>query len=523
MTDQEASHLEFRDISKSFGPVVANNSVSFKVERGTVHGLIGENGAGKTTLMSMLFGLYDPDGGEVLINGARADIKTPSDAIRLGIGMVHQHFMLVERQTALQNLMLGSEGGFWLGRRNGQARREIEAIQQRYGLEFPLDVPVGQLAVGIQQRIEIVKALYRGAELLILDEPTSVLTPPEVELLFHVMRDLVADGKTVVLITHKLQEVMEATRNVTILRHGEVVDTLRTAETSREALAEGMVGRALRARPVERKPCGEAVKVSVENLTVCDSRDIRLVRDVSFEIREGEILGVAGVSGNGQSEILRAMAGLMPVTSGRIRMRDIEIGAGDSIGLAELRQRGVGLVPEDRLGEALVGAWPASENAVLGLTRTPFYDTLTARYPGAEMHSEWCGDLMRDHDVRPADPARRMSFFSGGNQQKLVIGRELSFDPDVLLIGQPTRGVDIGAIEFIHDHLRQERDKGKALMVVSVELEELIALSDRVLVMFEGRSMGVLDKSEFSERRIGMMMAGYSKEATAEMSQEVAE
>lgn len=357
MANQSACHLEFQGTCKSFGPVMACKDVSFRVERGTVHGLIGENGAGKTTLMSVLFGIYDPDDGDIFISGRKIKIRNPADAIEQGVGMVHQHFMLVERQTALQNLMLGNEGRFWLGSAKRAARSKIKAIQDRYGLEFPLDVPIGQLPVGVQQRIEIVKALYRGAELLILDEPTSVLTPPEVELLFHVMRDLVEDGKTVILITHKLQEVMEAAHNVTILRHGEVIDTVKTASTSREALAEGMVGRALRPKTDNRKPTDGPVKVRVENLVVKDDRNMQRVKGVSFQIREGEILGIAGVSGNGQSSLLRAMTGLMPVAEGSIQLGSTQIDANNRPNLAELRRSGVGFIPEDRLGEALVGTW----------------------------------------------------------------------------------------------------------------------------------------------------------------------
>ena len=521
MADGNPGHLAFQGICKSFGPVIACKDISFRVEEGTVHGLIGENGAGKTTLMSVLFGIYDPDEGDIFIDGSKVKIRNPSDAIEHGIGMVHQHFMLVGRQTALQNLMLGNEGSFWLGNAKENARKKIKAIQERYGLEFPLDVPIDQLPVGIQQRIEIVKALYRGAEILILDEPTSVLTPPEVELLFHVMRDLVEDGKTVILITHKLQEVMEATHNVTILRHGQVIGTLETAATSREALAEGMVGRTLKPKKDDRSPVGTSVKVKVENLSVQDERNVELVKDVSFEIQAGEVFGIAGVSGNGQSEILRAMTGLMPVAAGSIQLGAIQIDKVHQPNLAELRRQGIGFIPEDRQGEALVGNWSAAENSVLGLSRTAFYDTLEDRYPGVDVHSNWCKHLMDSHDVRPADPQRRMSVFSGGNQQKLVIGRELSFGPDILLVGQPTRGVDIGAIEAIHANLMEERAKGKSLLVVSVELEELIAISDRVLVMFEGRSMGILEKHELSEHRIGMMMAGYSKEATSQGTVEV--
>ncbi len=499
--------VEFRGVTKKFGSVVANDDVTFGVRKGTIHGIIGENGAGKSTLMSILFGLYHPEQGEILLSGALSKIKTPSTAIRAGIGMVHQHFMLVERMTALQNVVLGTEEGYWLKGGTGNVASKVKEIQNRYGLHFPLDAVTRDLPVGVQQRIEILKALYRGADVLILDEPTGVLTPGEVQDLFRVFQDLRAQGKTVILITHKLQEILSITDSVTVLRQGKSVGTYATAETDRMMLATLMVGRRPNAPPQAREPRRSDIRVEVSNLGVKDNLSIQRVFDLSFQIHAGEVLGVAGVAGNGQSELLSALAGLSPPSTGKIRLGNVEILPDHPTQPETIRKNGVGHVPEDRHRLGMMKRWTAAENSILGLHRSDRIEGVGKRIKPSKV-GNWCRDLMTKHDVRPANPDLRFGLFSGGNQQKLVIGREIALSPDVLLIGQPTRGVDIGAIENIHAALLAERDRGKSVLLVSVELEEVLALSDRILVMFEGRSMGIVDRADADEKLLGLMMAG---------------
>lgn len=508
-SSSDVAAVEFRNLTKHFGAVRANDAVSFSIQRGTVHGVIGENGAGKSTLMSSLFGLNQPDDGEILINGEKTKIADPSAAIRLGIGMVHQHFMLVERLSALDNIILGHEGGAWLGSGMRRARAKVEAIQARYSLSFPLDRPISDLPVGTQQRVEIVKSLYRGAKILILDEPTSVLTPQEVQNLFAVFRELAAGGNTVVLITHKLQEIVEVTSSVTVLRHGQVVATRKTASVSKSELAEMMVGRKLMNLPEARPATGEEVLLSVNDLSAADASGVTRIDGLSFEVRRAEILGIAGVTGNGQSELLSCLSGQFPIAGGNIRVGSLRWSSDRKVNPIDVRSAGVALVSEDRLRHSVITRWSASENSVLGIHRSGRIRGVGRRMRPSRLKA-WCTDLMEMHDVRPADPARTMSVFSGGNQQKLVIARELATEPDIIIAGQPTRGVDVGAIEAIHSSLLQQRNAGKAILLVSVELEELMALADRILVMFEGRSMGILERTAFHESAIGLMMSGAS-------------
>ncbi len=514
--DGQQFAVEFKNVTKRFGAVVANENVSFGVKKGTIHGIIGENGAGKSTLMSALFGLYHLDSGAIWLNGKEANVKDPSTAIGAGIGMVHQHFMLVERMTALQNVVLGKETGFWLKGGTGSVEATVEEIQNRYGLNFPLNAVTRDLPVGMQQRIEILKALYRGAEVLILDEPTSVLTPGEVVELFQVFADLKAQGKTVILITHKLQEIMSVTDNVTVLRDGKCVGTVPTEGADRISLATMMVGRKPSPPPKARKPVGAEKRVEVRDLHVTDMTGAQRVFNVNFHIKAGEVLGIAGVAGNGQSELIYAMAGLTQPSAGDIKVGNVSFSRENPVTPERLRQEGIGHVPEDRHRIGMMKRWTAAENSILGLHRTNRVKGVSWRINTSSVRS-WCDDLMDKHDVRPTDPGLQFSMFSGGNQQKLVFGRELSLSPDVLLVGQPTRGVDIGAIELIHSEILAERDKGKSILLVSVELEEILALSDRILVMFEGRSMGIVDKEEANENLLGLMMAGQSlDEARAE-------
>ncbi len=506
-----APALELRGIDKRFGTVHANRGISLRVARGSVHGLIGENGAGKSTLMNIVYGFHQPDAGEILVGGRRVHIAAPHDAIAAGIGMVHQHFMLVENFTVLENVVLGVEQGAVLARSLAHARGELEKLARDYGLDVPLDTVVSELPVGVQQRVEILKALYRRAEILILDEPTAVLTPQEADALFKMLGRLRAEGKAVILVTHKLREIMAVTDRVTVMRQGAVVGEVATRDTSPRELAEKMVGRAVLLR-VEKAPAkpGEAL-LTVRDLEVRDRLGVARVKGVSFDLRAGEIVGVAGVSGNGQSELLEALAGILTPTHGAIRLGGHDL-VSENLGPRERRRLGLAHVPEDRLRMGVVTRFCAEDNAILGYhdradyQRGPLLNRAAIRAD--------CEKKMAAHDVRPALPLLRISAFSGGNQQKLVLAREIDCDPQVLLIGQPTRGVDIGAIEFIHKKLVALRDSGKALLIVSVELEEILGLADRILVMNNGEIVGELARADATEEKIGLMMAGV-KEAHA--------
>ena len=498
--------IELRGIDKWFGAVHANRDVSLVVRAGTIHGVVGENGAGKSTLMRILYGYYRPDRGEILVRGRPATFRSPQDALAAGIGMVHQHFMLVEPFTVLENVVLGVEGGFRLGAGMARARTELERLGRAYHLEVDPDARVADLGVGQRQRVEILKALYRGADLLILDEPTAVLTPQEADRLFEILGALRAQGKTVLLITHKLREVREATDVVTVMRQGRVVATLPTAETTPERLAELMVGRSvvLRVDKTASEP-GEPV-LEVADLVVEDGLGVERVKGVSFSVRRGEIVGVAGVAGNGQSELLEALAGMRPVKAGRIRWKARELPGTEPPSPRRLRRLGCSHVPEDRQRLGLIIPFVARESAILGYHAEATYNGAIRLRRGA-VAASWARQVA-EYDIRPGDGRLPTSAFSGGNQQKIVLARELDRNPDLLLIGQPTRGVDIGGIEFIHRRLVAMRDAGKALLLVSVELDEILALADRILLMHDGRILGDVPRASASERGLGLMMAG---------------
>ena len=500
--------IELRGITKRFGSNLANDRVDLTVGAGTIHGIVGENGAGKSTLMNILYGFYEADQGEIRIDGRLARIRTPADAIAHGIGMVHQHFMLVGTFTVLENLLLGAEGGPLLRRGAARARQEIETLEREFGLAVDLDAPVQDLPVGIQQRVEILKALFRGARVLVLDEPTGVLTPQEADDLFRILAGLRAEGRTIVLITHKLREILAITDEVSVMRRGRMVAHRHTGETSREELAELMVGRKVLLR-VAKGPARVGSPVLVVNhLRVCDDRGVERVKDVSFTVREGEIVGLAGVAGNGQSELMEAIGGIRDHAAGAILLRGQPVRDP-----RRARADGLGHVPEDRLKVALVGSFRATENAILGYQTLPRYGRgfFLERASILATTRRW----LDKYDVRPRAPRLEAVAFSGGNQQKLVLAREMEHDPDLLLVGQPTRGVDIGAIEFIHRRLIEIRDAGKAVLLVSVELDEILALSDRILVICGGRITGELAGEEADERTVGLLMAGGSLEEAA--------
>ena len=501
-----APAIELKGISKSFGPVQANKDISIRVMPGTIHGIIGENGAGKSTLMSILYGFYKADAGEIWIAGKRVEIPDSQAAIAAGIGMVFQHFKLVETFTVLENIVLGAEDSAMLRPSLARARAELKALATEYELNVDPDALVSDIGVGMQQRVEILKALYRRADILILDEPTGVLTPAEADHLFRILENLRREGKTIILITHKLREIMEITDTVSVMRRGQMTATVKTAETSPPELAELMVGRKVLLRVDKTAATPGPVILDVQDLNVTDAKGVHRLKGVSFQIRAGEVLGIAGVAGNGQSELLEVLGGYEKAT-GTVLMNGEAIDlTGTKSDAQSRRARGIAHVPEDRQAEGLIMDYAAWENVAFGYHHDAKYNS------GVLMnHAAMLADTeekMARFDVRPPDPKLAAKNFSGGNQQKIVLAREIERNPDLLLIGQPTRGVDIGAIEFIHQQIVALRDQGKAILLVSVELEEILALSDRIAVMFDGRMMGERDPARTNEKELGMLMAG---------------
>jgi simple sugar transport system ATP-binding protein len=458
--------------------------------------------------MGILYGYHRPDRGEIRVHGRPVALRSPADALRAGIGMVHQHFMLVEPFSVLENVMLGVEDGFRLAAGTARARAELLRLGREYHLEVDPDAVVADLGVGPRQRVEILKALYRGADVLILDEPTAVLTPQESEHLFRILRALRDEGKTVVLITHKLREIREVTDTVTVMRQGQVVATLPTADTTPEALAALMVGRTVSLRVAKTPRAPGAPVLEVTDLVVDDALGVARVKGVTFTVRRGEIVGVAGVTGNGQSELLEALAGIRPARSGRIRWHGRELD-GDARSPRSMRGLGHAHVPEDRQRTGLVMAFAAEENTILGHHADAAYNG-RIRLRRAAVAARFQHDAA-EYDIRPARGDLATSAFSGGNQQKIVLARELEQHPDCLLVGQPTRGVDIGAIELIHRRLVALRDEGKAVLLVSVELDEILSLADRILVMHDGRVVGEMPQAAADERTLGLMMAGMAR------------
>ncbi len=505
--------IELKGISKAFGPVQANKDISITVRKGTIHGIVGENGAGKSTLMSILYGFYKADAGEVHINGKLTPIPDSQAAIRAGIGMVHQHFKLVENFTVVENVILGAEDGELLQPSISKARKLLTELAEEYELHVDPDAVVEELSVGHQQRVEILKQLYRHADILILDEPTGVLTPSEADHLFRILNGLKEQGKTIILITHKLREIMDVTDTVSVMRRGEMTATVKTSETSPEHLAELMVGRKVLLQ-VEKVPAtpGDVV-VDVRNLQVHDDQKVERVKGVSFQIRKGEILGIAGVAGNGQSELLEVLGGMIPATSGEIALNGValDLTGKESDGQSR-RAHGIAHVPEDRQKEGLIMNFAAWENVAFGYHHDPAYQKNSLFMNNSALKSDMA-EKMERFDVRPPDPFLAAKNFSGGNQQKIVVAREIERNPDLLLIGQPTRGVDIGAIEFIHQQIIALRDEGKAILLVSVELDEIMSLSDRIAVMFDGQIMGEKLPGETNEGELGLLMAGVTKGA----------
>ncbi|NHF73744.1 ABC transporter ATP-binding protein [Paracoccus xiamenensis] len=504
------SAIQLVGISKAFGPVQANKDINLTVPKGTIHGIIGENGAGKSTLMSILYGFYKPDSGEIRINGTPIQITDSMAAIRAGIGMVFQHFKLVRNFTVLENIILGAEDGPMLRPSLARARTRLRELAEEYELQVDPDETIDELSVGHQQRVEILKALYRQADILILDEPTGVLTPAEADHLFRILNGLRDEGKTIILITHKLREIMEITDNVSVMRRGEMVASVKTAETTPEELAELMVGRKVLLE-VDKTPAQPGKPIlEVRELRMIDADKVERIRSVSFDIRAGEVVGIAGVSGNGQTQLLEILGGFPEKgakISGEVLMNGQPLDlTGRKSDAATRRQRGIGHVPEDRQDEGLIMDFAAWENVSFGYHNAPEYSK-GIFIDRAAIRADAEGKIQR-FDVRPPNPDLAARNFSGGNQQKIVVAREVERNPDLLLIGQPTRGVDIGAIEFIHKRIVELRDAGKAVLLVSVELDEIMSLSDRVLVMFDGMIMGERDPETTTAGELGLLMAG---------------
>ncbi|MFC0349322.1 ABC transporter ATP-binding protein [Undibacterium danionis] len=502
--------VEFRHISKRFGKVLANDVVSFSIAQGTIHGIIGENGAGKSTLMSILYGYYHADSGEILINGQPQTIRNSHEAIQLGIGMVHQHFMLVEDMTVLDNIMLGMEGGFRLRSHRARIAGELVKLCDDYGLAIKLDARINTLSVGEQQRVEILKQLYRNANILILDEPTAVLTPQETEALFVILRLFKQQGKTVILITHKLPEILAITDEVTVMRAGGVVAALQTAHTNQEELAHKMVGRSVATELPRQALSAGNVVLQVEDLCLQNQQGVHLLSHLNFSVRAGEIVAIAGVSGNGQSELLEILAGMRNLNgdkfAGTVQINDCQLNfqKKDATLAAKLRKLGVSHVPEDRLRDGVVKEFTVWENILLGQQTDQIYLDKKKCIAASDA-------LLRQFEVRPLDSHLRLSQLSGGNQQKIVLAREIAAQPKLMLVGQPTRGVDIGTIQRIHTELLALRDAGVAILLVSAELEEIRALADRILVMSGGCITGELNIADYDTTRIGLLMGGLHK------------
>ncbi|HKV42559.1 MAG TPA: ABC transporter ATP-binding protein [Blastocatellia bacterium] len=494
--------VELRGISKRFGAVQANDHVDISVPAGTIHAIIGENGAGKSTAMKILYGFYTADSGQILINGQSHSIKNSRAAIDAGLGMVHQHFMLVDRLTVAENIILGHEPVSAAGLDYQRARAEVRDISERYGLKIDPDAVVADLSVGQHQRVEILKTLYRGAEILILDEPTAVLTPQEIEGLFEVLRALRGQGKTIIIITHKLWEVLAISDNITVMRNGCVVGNLPTPEATAEELAKLMVGREVLLRVDKSKAIPKETVLSVRSLCFKDAEGYPVLADISFDVRAGEILAVAGVEGNGQTELIEVLAGLRQPASGDILFGEKSI---KGLGVGRRKQLGIAHIPEDRLRRGLLLPLDLAENSILGMLDPPATWGVLLDRKRIEQRAR---RLVAEFDVRPADIAASAKALSGGNQQKLIIAREFDINPKLLLVAQPTRGVDIGATEFIHRKLVELRDRGTAILLVSAELDEVLSLGDRVVVIFEGRIAGEADPTVADREQIGLMMTG---------------
>ena len=502
--------LEMRGITKRFPGVLANDSVDFDVQAGEIHALLGENGAGKSTLMKILFGLYGPDDGEIFLNGERSRVRSPASAIASGIGMIHQHFMLVPTLTVTENVTLGLPS-----KRQGRpdlagVRARIVELSEGYGLNVNPDAYIWQLAVGERQRVEIIKALLREARLLVLDEPTAVLTPGEVEDLFVTLRRMANDGRGLVFISHKLHEVLALADRITVLRDGSVVGTTVPADTDREGLANMMVGRPVKLAPDMADTAERGVRLRIRGLTVAGDRGTDAVKELDLDVRGGRIVGIAGVSGNGQRELAEAISGLRPVTEGTVSIDGVDVTGAEP---KRVRQAGLAFVPEERMRDGAIGSFTVSENLMLLSHAEPEFSRRgVLRTNVIRSHGE---SLVEEYAVKTPDLSTATNSLSGGNIQKLILARELHGQPPVLLAAQPTRGVDIGAAEYIHERLVAQREQGTAILVISEDLDEVLALSDDVAVMYEGRVVAVVPRSECTVNGLGLLMVGGAEASPA--------
>jgi ABC-type uncharacterized transport system ATPase subunit len=499
--------IEMKGITKVFPGTIANDNVDFELLKGETHVLLGENGAGKTTLMNVLYGLYQAEKGEIYVKGNLVKITSPNDAIKLGIGMVHQHFMLVDNFTVAENIILGMEPRKGIKLDINKAIKDVEDISKKYGFAIDPNSIIEDISVGKQQKVEILKALYRGAEILILDEPTAVLTPQEIVELGIIINNLKKEGKSVILITHKLKEVMSMSDRVTIVRRGKITGTVQTKETTIDQLAELMVGRKVNLTINKKASTIGKEILKIGNLIAKDHRGLPAVNGVNLTAYSGEILGIAGVDGNGQTELVEVLTGLRKPQSGTIELDGKSIYGKNPRQITEL---GVGHIPEDRHKRGLILKYSLYENSILGIHKNkPFSRGLIMNYKAVRDH---CNSLIEQFDIRTPNDGIMASALSGGNQQKLIVAREISKDPELLIACQPTRGLDVGAIEYIHGRLVGERDNGRAVLLVSLELDEVMALSDRIAVMYDGKVVAVLDRKDATEQKLGVLMAGGSLE-----------
>ena len=498
--------IEMLNIRKEFGSFVANDNITLQLKKGEIHALLGENGAGKSTLMNVLFGLYQPEGGEIRVHGKKVNITNPNVANDLGIGMVHQHFMLVENFSVTENIVLGSEPTKFGVTNKKDAAKRVQALSEQYGLNVDPYAIIEDISVGMQQRVEILKTLYRGAEILIFDEPTASLTPQEIIELIQIMKRLIAEGKSIILITHKLKEIMDVSDRVTVIRKGQGVGTVTTSETNPNELASLMVGRQVefKTEKVPAAPTGEIL--DIQNLIVTDYRGVQKVKNLNLKVRSGEIVGIAGIDGNGQSELIEAITGLRKVKSGKIFIHGKDV---TGLKPRKVTESGVGHIPQDRHKHGLVLDFPIGHNIALQTYYGP--PISKSGIMNYDKINEKAVQIIKDYDVRtqgPHEPARALS---GGNQQKAIIGREVDRNPELLIAALPTRGLDVGAIEFIHRRLIEQRDNGKAVLLISFELDEVINVSDRIAVIHDGEIVDIVTPEETTEQELGLLMAGHSK------------
>ncbi|MEQ9764050.1 ABC transporter ATP-binding protein [Streptococcus jiangjianxini] len=495
--------IEMREITKIFGDFVANDKINLNLQKGEIHALLGENGAGKSTLMNMLAGLLEPTSGEIVVNGQSVSIDSPSKSSHLGIGMVHQHFMLVEAFTVAENIILGNEITSGASLDMKKAHKEITELSEQYGLAVNPKAKVADISVGAQQRVEILKTLYRGADILIFDEPTAVLTPAEIAELMVIMKNLTKEGKSIILITHKLDEIRAVADRVTVIRRGKSIETVEVGDATSEDLAEMMVGRSVSFTTAKQPSVPGEVVLSIDHLVVNENRGVPAVKDLSLEVRAGEVVGIAGIDGNGQSELIQAITGLRKVKSGRVTIKGQDATKMSSRKITELS---VAHVPEDRHRDGLVLDMTLAENVAL---QTYYKEPLSKNgVLNYNKINEYAKKLMAEFDVRGASELVPARGFSGGNQQKAIIAREIDRDPDLLIVSQPTRGLDVGAIEYIRKRIIEERTNGKAVLVVSFELDEILDLSDRIAVIHDGKIQGIVAPEKTNKQELGVLMAG---------------